>query len=119
MIKLKDIIKEIETDQEPEKKLMFRWTTPLGVPDILVNIIHQILSQVMRKVGSNNQHEIENYVQTVTIDEENTGIWNPSSKLLLIYNNHDKTWQVRFATEMHAKYISDRELNNIIEHWMR
>jgi hypothetical protein len=115
MIKLKDILKEIEG----EKIVQASWMTPPGTPDAIVDVTHQIIQQIMQKTGSGNDLLLAHFLKTQQLDEGTWGVWNPSTGMLLRYTKRGGIWEMNMAGDAVGRQINETDLDNIITHWMR
>lgn len=121
MIKLKDILKEIEAEQEPApaRPLMMKWHTPGDSPDEVVNVTHQLIAKIMEKIGSNNELYVAHYIKSQRMDEGTWAVWNPSTNMMLKYTKRGGIWELVMPGDAVGRMLSATDLENIIAHWMR
>ena len=115
MIKLKDILNEIEG----EKQIHTFWKTPSGTPDEVINVIHEIYQLIMNKMGSGNDLLLANFLKANRIDEGTWAIVNPSTGMVLKYIKRGGIWELVMPGDAVGRQLNQTDLENVITHWMR
>jgi len=111
MIKLKDIVGEI---MEP-KKMRSVWTSEKGVPDEVINFIHELMARLMPEVG----HNTGKYFEVKKIgDGVEWLIRNRYTGTALFYSPKEDVWYIYMLGYKKTRPLPKEHLKIVIKNWI-
>src|ERR1035437_4123612 len=110
MIKLKNIINEIDFSSPKSTE----WISKPGMPDDVIDFLHRLIAELMSVVG-------KQYPKYLEVRKPNTlDVWmiiNKYDKTILMYSMKNDVWWIRIIGSAETKKLSKDDLEIVIKNW--